>query len=183
MRYAVLCVLVGLTGCAKPEDETPPPPPAEEVACATQPPEELHIPQDPGNLLELEDARRHGDPLEKDLANGRFRYGGNLAELTIVYPPKYVLHHGEYSTAVYKDGGRESLSVITRNGKMVCASAGSCVHHVTFFDGRSDEQRQAWYAGYTAARQARFNWPPLPPAPVPPAVEVAPPPREVGAKP
>lgn len=189
MRSAFLCVLVALTGCAPPPDPDEPAPVAavEEPLCAAvEEPEEPHVPQDEYNLMMLQRCRNDGrEPLHQDLANGRFRYGRPLTDVTGAYPPALLLGHGDYTTALYAHDPRASLDrvyVIARKGKMIRAFGASCVWHPVFFDGMSDKQREEWYEGYDLAYRAHFNLPPKAPVPPPPGPDdgTIPPPRAAG---
>ncbi len=189
MRVAALCVLVAMSGCALPPaaDEPAPGAAAEEPLCAAvEEPEEPHVPQDEYNLIMLERCRKDGrEPLHQDLANGRFRYGRPLTDVTGAYPPPLLLNHGDYTTALYAReprGRMDCVYVIVRKGKMIHAFGSSCVWHPVFFDGMNDQQRKEWSDSYDVTHRAHYNLPPKPPAappPVPNNGAIAPP-REAG---
>jgi hypothetical protein len=122
----------------------------------------------------------------RDLANGRFT-GAKLEDFLAAYPPKLLLHHGPYTTAVYASVdlqfamGRDY--VVARNGKLVRAFSTGCVWTPVFFDGLTEEEWQDCAKGLSTAFQAHFALAPPLPAPAAPIDTNIPPPHEVGAKP
>jgi hypothetical protein len=184
MRAVTFCAFVVVAGCARPAPVEEEPAEEEPVRAITDTPKPSHVPQDEYNLGQLERTRQSSDPLHKDLANGRFKFGDRIEAVTAVYPPDLLLTHGEYTTAVYA-GGRPLASlthvcVIARYGKLVRAFGSSCVWHPVFFDGLTDAERTAWSGGYQAVFNKHFGLPnPAPPAPPAPADDAVPPPREV----
>jgi hypothetical protein len=171
-----VCVLVELTRPARIE----PPPPAElPVAATFETPEPSHVPQHPDNLWNIEDSRNSDDPVLRDLANGRFKYGGKMADVLAVHTPDLLLQHGDYTTALYAAGNRQNwryqVLVTALNGKLVRSARLACHRDAIFFNGLSDEQERAWHRGYYHAFDAIFDIPRAP-EPIPDPI---PPPREV----
>ena len=174
----------GMLGCGAPvaEEATVP------VAAVVEDPEPRPtVPQDMYNLGQLENARKFGTPMHRDLANGRF-LGGKFEDLVAAYPPDLILQHGPYMTALYASGmPRNALGrdyAVARNGKLVRAHGTGCVWHPIFFDALTEAELKAWAEGFDAAFRAHYGLPPRAPAPPPPAPndDTIPPPREADAK-
>jgi hypothetical protein len=168
MRIAVLFALIGLLGCSKrapvpapPAENTPQAPSA--LPVAPQPHEPSFVPQTESNLRQLDRTRKSADGLDKDLALGRFKYGGKLEEVIAAYPPDVLFDHDGFRTAAYghsKGHFLESLGhtfVVEKNGKLIWAFGQSCVWRPVYFEGVTDAERQAWSMGYVKALR-EYAW-------------------------
>lgn len=160
MRTAVLAVVL-MAGCAKPQPVEVP-----AVVIAPQPvvvaavPRVAeggvpsNVPQDPYNLAQLERARKGSWGESRDLASGKFNYGGKLDDFLAAHKPDVVFRHDDYTTVVYSGARGHYLRsldhtyVIAKNGRMVRAFGGGCVWHPVFFDGMTEAERKTWSEGF-----------------------------------
>lgn len=168
MRIAVLFVLIGLAGCSNrapsPVPASEPPPPS--LPVAPEPHEPSFVPQSKFNLFELGRIREWSPGLERDLAVGRFKYGGRIEHVVAAYKPDALLRHDEFTTAVYAEGhliGNYGYTlVIAMNGKLVTSSGSSCTWGAVFFDGMSKEVRAKWSASFDKVFKAHLETIPTP---------------------
>ena len=168
MRTALLLSLIVLAGCSK---RTPAPLSAgdlpQSLPIAPEPHEPSFVPQDAGNLRQLERIRREWPPcIERDLALGQFKYGGRIEEVVAAHRPDALLTHDDYMTAVYAGGhliGSYGFTqVVAKNGKLVQSSGSSCIWRAVFFDGLSKEERTKWYDSFEKALKAHIVTIPTP---------------------
>src|SRR5262245_25860661 len=112
MRFALPCVVVAvcvLVELTRPARIEPLPPEELPVAATFETPEPSYVPQHPDNLHNIEGCRDSNDPVLRDLANGRFKYGGKMADVLAAYTPDLLLQHGDYTTALYAHGNPRNL--------------------------------------------------------------------------
>ena len=92
----------------------------------------------------------------KQFAFRRFGAGGSALELFRRFPPTRREEFGRYGIYRFSDGPANcipftSLSVVTKDGKLIAAASGSCTWRFTFFSTQDPELNRQ-YAGFLQQR-------------------------------
>jgi hypothetical protein len=99
------------------------------------------------------------NPLVQDLLGKRFRSGTPVEEFIAAYPPFRSISFGEYQVFNFEPvTAMAGITVIARNGKLVCAYLWGCIVHHTFFSsfgGRGAVERIEFSQDYDAAVRNR----------------------------
>jgi hypothetical protein len=103
-------------------------------------------------------------PIWKAFAFRRFGSGDSTQELFHRFPPARRLEFGPYGIYSFSDSPSNailftSFSVVTRDGKLICAGAGSCTWQFTFFstkDAELDRQYETFQQKRRRERQEAY---------------------------
>lgn len=155
MRTVLLLCVLTLVGCAE-----PPAPAVEEpiTVAVAEPPFLARVSEE-----ERQTSINSPNPMVRALARREIDAGMRIEPVMARFPNCEVLRHEPYVTLEY-GGGFAGQQLVAKNGKLIAASDGSCLHHDVFFDERTDAEYALWSNGYYAALEARNGF-------------VAPPPR------
>ena len=100
-------------------------------------------------------------PVWKQFAFRRYGAGDSAQELFRRFPPTRRTEFGRYGVYSFSAGPSNSipftsLSVVTRDGKLLSAASGSCTWQFTFF-GSADRELDRQYAAFEQARHHKLE--------------------------
>ncbi len=100
-------------------------------------------------------------PVWRQFAFHRFKAGDSAQELFRRFPPTWRQEFGRYGIYSFSDGPSNSiaftsLSVVTKDGKLISAASGSCTWQFTFFT-TEDPELDRQYAAFVQERHNRLE--------------------------
>jgi len=110
----------------------------------------------PGDVAGFLGMARECPPIWRQFALRRFAAGDSAAELLRRFPPSHRAEFGRYGVYTYHQTPNgiqcTALSVLTRDGRLLSARAGSCTWQYAFFHSE-DAELDRMYADYEQSQQ------------------------------